>query len=65
LFPNLDGGNIFYKTSVFLAGGKSAGIIMGAKVPIVLTSRADNALAKLNSILLAVVNKDGLLTPSN
>jgi len=61
VFPNLDGGNIFYKTSVFLAGGKSAGLIMGAKVPIVLTSRADTAEAKLNSILLAVVNKDGLL----
>lgn len=61
LFPNLDGGNIFYKTSVFLGGGKSAGLIMGAKVPIVLTSRADTAEAKLNSILLAVVNKDGLL----
>jgi len=61
VFPNLDGGNIFYKTSVFLANGKSAGLIMGAKVPIVLTSRADTAEAKLNSILLAVVNKDGLL----
>lgn len=61
VFPNLDGGNIFYKTSVFLAKGKSAGLIMGAKVPIVLTSRADTAEAKLNSILLAVVNKDGLL----
>ena len=65
VFPNLDGGNIFYKTSVFLANGKSAGIIMGAKVPIVLTSRADTAEAKLNSILLAVVNKDGLFTTSN
>ncbi|MBI9010040.1 MAG: phosphate butyryltransferase [Tenericutes bacterium] len=61
IFPNLDSGNIFYKTSVFLGQGKSAGIIMGAKVPIVLTSRADTAEAKLNSILLAVVNKDGLL----
>jgi phosphate butyryltransferase len=65
VFPNLDGGNIFYKTCVFLAKGKSAGLILGAKVPIVLTSRADTAEAKLNSILLAVVNKDGLLTASN
>ena len=65
LFPNLDGGNIFYKTSVFLANGKSAGLVMGAKVPIVLTSRADTSEAKLNSIFLAVVNKDGLLTPSH
>jgi phosphate butyryltransferase len=65
LFPQLDGGNIFYKTSVFLAGGESAGIIFGAKVPIVLTSRADSAKAKLLSILLAVVKQDGLLVTSN
>ncbi len=65
IFPNLDGGNIFYKTSVFLGSGKSAGLILGAKVPIVLTSRADTAEAKLNSIILAVVNKDGLLAISN
>lgn len=65
VFPNLDGGNIFYKTSVFLGQGKSAGIIMGAKVPIVLTSRADTSEAKLNSIILAVVNKDGLLATGN
>lgn len=61
VFPNLDAGNIFYKTSVFLANGQSAGIVLGAKVPIVLTSRADSAQSKLNSILLAVVNQDGLL----
>lgn len=61
LFPDLDAGNIFYKTSVFLADGTSAGLVIGAKVPIVLTSRADSAEAKLYSILLAVVNQDGLL----
>lgn len=60
IFPNLDGGNIFYKTVVFLAHGESAGIVMGAKVPIIVTSRADTPKAKLNSILLAVVNHDGL-----
>lgn len=65
VFPNLDGGNIFYKTCVFLAQGKSAGLIIGAKVPIVVTSRADNMEAKLNSILLAVVNQDGLLASSH
>ncbi|MGD9964084.1 MAG: phosphate acyltransferase [Candidatus Izemoplasmatales bacterium] len=65
VFPNLDAGNIFYKTSVFLANGKSAGIVLGAKVPIVLTSRADSAEAKLNSILLAVLNHDGLSNLSN
>lgn len=65
VFPNLDGGNIFYKTCMFLANGKSAGLILGAKVPIVLTSRADTAEAKLNSIILAVVNANGLSNSSN
>lgn len=65
IFPNLDGGNIFYKTTVFLANGISAGLIIGAKVPIVLTSRADSAEAKLYSILLAVVNQDGLLATNH
>ncbi len=65
VFPNLDAGNIFYKTSMFLAEGRSAGIILGAKVPIVLTSRADTAEAKLNSIILAVLNHDGLSNLSN
>ncbi|MDD5293590.1 MAG: phosphate acyltransferase, partial [Candidatus Izemoplasmatales bacterium] len=61
VFPNLDGGNIFYKTAVFLAKGASAGLVVGAKVPIVLTSRADSAEAKQYSIMLAVVIQDGLL----
>ena len=60
IFPNLDSGNVFYKTCMFLAEGRSAGLILGAKVPIVLTSRADTAEAKLNSIILAVVNANGL-----
>ena len=65
IFPNLDAGNIFYKTCMFLAKGKSAGIILGAKVPVVLTSRADTAESKLNSILLSVVNANGLSDSSN
>ena len=55
VFPNIESGNVFYKTSVFLAHAKSAGIICGAKVPIVLTSRADSMETKLHSIFLAVV----------
>ena len=65
IFPNLDSGNVFYKTCMFLANGKSAGLILGAKVPIVLTSRADTAEAKLNSIILAVVNANGLSNTSH
>jgi len=65
IFPNLDAGNVFYKTVVFLAHGESAGIVMGAKVPIIVTSRADTPQAKLNSILLAVVNHDGLFATNH
>lgn len=55
IFPNLDAGNVFYKTSVFLNNAEAAGIIVGAKVPIVLTSRADDAKTKYHSILLGVM----------
>lgn len=55
IFPNIDAGNVFYKTSVYLANATAAGIILGAKVPIVLTSRADGLLTKFYSILLAGV----------
>lgn len=55
LVPNIDAGNVLYKALTFLANAKSAGLIIGTKAPIVLTSRADNEDAKLNSIALAVL----------
>lgn len=55
LFPNIDAGNVFYKTAVYLANAKAAGVIIGAKAPIVLTSRSDSLESKLYSILLAGV----------
>jgi phosphate butyryltransferase len=55
VFPDLDAANVFYKTSVFLAKAEVAGLIIGAKAPIVLTSRADSSQSKLSSILLALV----------
>ena len=54
IVPNLDAGNILYKSINFLAGGTTAAIITGAKVPIVLTSRSDSELSKLYSIALAI-----------
>lgn len=60
VFPNLDGGNIFYKTCVFLGHADAAGIVWGAKVPIVLTSRADSPETKANSIALGVIASYGL-----
>ena len=55
LAPDIEGGNILYKALNFLAKSKSAGIIVGAKAPVVLTSRADSEEAKLNSIAFAVL----------
>lgn len=55
LVPDINSGNILYKALTFLANAKSAGLIVGTKSPIVLTSRADNDESKLNSIALAVL----------
>lgn len=52
LVPNIEMGNGIGKTITYLAGGKSAGIIMGAKVPVILVSRADDKETKLYSIAL-------------
>jgi phosphate butyryltransferase len=51
--PDLNSGNILYKSLIFLAGSISAAIIMGADSPVVLTSRADSELCKFMSIVLA------------
>ncbi len=54
LVPAIETGNALYKSLVFLAKARNAGMIVGAKAPIVLTSRADSDDAKLNSIALAL-----------
>ena len=51
--PDLNSGNILYKTLIFLSDGISAAVILGAMRPIVLTSKADSELSKLYSIALA------------
>lgn len=53
LAPNIDGANILYKAMNFLGGASSAAVIMGAKAPVVLTSRADSEKSKFLSIALA------------
>ncbi|WP_409227819.1 phosphate butyryltransferase [Gudongella sp. SC589] len=55
LAPDIEAGNVLYKALSFLANAKSAGLIVGTSKPIVLTSRADNEEAKLNSIVLATL----------
>ncbi|MFW5855786.1 MAG: bifunctional enoyl-CoA hydratase/phosphate acetyltransferase [Bacillota bacterium] len=52
LVPDIEAGNVLYKALVFYAQLPSASLIFGAKVPVVLTSRADSATTKLNSIAL-------------
>ena len=53
LMPDIEAGNMVYKTLNFIGGAKSASIITGASVPIVLTSRSDDDKTKLLSIALA------------
>lgn len=51
--PDIQTGNIVGKTLIYCAGAKMAGVILGASYPIVMTSRAEDAEGKLNSIVLA------------
>ena len=59
LMPDIEAGNLVGKTLMFLAGAKMAGIILGAKCPIVLVSRSDNAEAKINSLAFALASLEG------
>jgi phosphate butyryltransferase len=56
LMPDIEVGNVLYKSLVFFAKAKVASIILGAMVPIVLTSRSDSEQAKFDSILLAAAS---------
>jgi len=53
LFPNIESGNLFYKSNTKLAGAELGAMVIGAKVPCVLTSRGDSSKSKLYSISLA------------
>ena len=53
IFPNIETGNVFYKSTTILGNGKLAGIVTGAPFPAVLTSRADDDDSKYFSIVLA------------
>ena len=58
LMDDIESGNVLYKSVVYLAGGVGAGVVMGAKCPIVLTSRADSDISKFYSIATAVLIAD-------
>jgi len=53
IVPNIEAGNIFFKILNYLSDGKSAGVVIGAKVPVVLPSRADTPESKFYSIVLS------------
>lgn len=61
LMPQIEAGNVFYKTMMFLADAKSASVVAGATNPIVLTSRADEIETKYNSIAFAALIAKDLL----
>ena len=56
--PDLEAGNMLAKSLSFLAGADAAGIVLGARVPIILTSRADSLLTRLASCAVAVLVAD-------
>jgi phosphate acetyltransferase len=55
LVPDLEAGNILAKQLSFLANADSAGLVLGAKVPIILTSRADSVRSRIASCAVAVL----------
>lgn len=56
LMPNIDAANVFFKTITNFAGGELAAMVVGTKVPCILTSRGDSRKSKLNSIALACLS---------
>jgi phosphate acetyltransferase len=59
LVPNLEAGNMVYKQLVYLAGAECAGLVLGMRVPIVLTSRSDSVASRVASCALAVLATSG------
>jgi phosphate acetyltransferase len=55
MVPNLEAGNMLAKSLSFLAGADAAGIVLGARVPIILTSRADSMMTRLASCAVAAL----------
>ena len=55
LMPDLNAGNMLYKSFNYVGGGDCAGLVLGASVPIVLTSRADSLQSRIASVAMAVL----------
>ncbi|ACB85912.1 bifunctional enoyl-CoA hydratase/phosphate acetyltransferase [Natranaerobius thermophilus] len=59
LVPDIESGNLLGKSITFLGGGTMAGMVVGAQVPIVLTSRADSVRSKMTSMALGALASQG------
>ena len=55
MVPDLEAGNMLAKSLSFLAQADAAAIVLGARVPVILTSRADSLLARLASCAVAIL----------
>src|SRR5690606_34976761 len=55
LVPDIEAGNMIYKELTWLAGASMAGLVLGTRVPVLLTSRADSAAARINSCAVAAL----------
>jgi phosphate acetyltransferase len=53
MVPNIESGNMLAKQLLYFAGADSAGVVLGARVPVVLTSRADNVRMRIGSAAVA------------
>lgn len=58
LVPSLDAGNSLYKCLVYVGQAECAGVVLGAKVPVVVTSRADSVLSRVGSACLGIALSD-------
>ena len=56
IMPDIEAGNAFYKSMTLFAGARTAGMLCGARCPVVVPSRGDSAESKYNSILLALAS---------
>ena len=59
LVPGIEAGNILFKALCYLAGARAAGVVLGARVPMMLTSRADDATTRLVSVVVACASLQG------
>jgi phosphotransacetylase len=59
IVPNVEAGNIAAKAILYVGHGKMAGMVVGARVPILINSRADDAMTRLRSVAMAAIVTSG------